>query len=83
MRIEMGIQAGSTDMASYVAQGYQGSRYGFGYPACPELAAHAPVFRLLHPERIGVSLTESYEMVPEMTTSAIVAYHPQAKYFAV
>jgi len=83
MRIEMGIQAGKTDMTAYVAQGYQGSRYGFGYPACPDLAAHAPVFQLLHPERIGVSLTESYEMVPEMTTSAIVAYHPQAKYFAV
>ena len=83
MRIEMGIQAGSTDMQAYVAQGYQGSRYGFGYPACPDLAAHVPVFQLLHPERIGVSLTESYEMVPEMTTSAIIAYHPQAKYFAV
>ncbi|MBW6508249.1 MAG: dihydropteroate synthase [Desulfuromonadales bacterium] len=83
MRIEMGIQAGHTDMAAYVAQGYQGSRYGFGYPACPELAAHGPVFQLLHPERIGVSLTESFEMVPEMTTSAIIAYHPQAKYFAV
>ncbi len=83
MRIEMGIQAGNTDMTAYVAQGYQGSRYGFGYPACPDLGAHQSVFQLLHPERIGVSLTESYEMVPEMTTSAIVAYHPQAKYFAV
>jgi len=83
MRIEMGIQAGQTNMTAYVAQGYQGSRYGFGYPACPDLAAHGPVFQLLHPERIGVSLTESYEMVPEMTTSAIIAYHPQAKYFAV
>ncbi|MFO7813041.1 MAG: vitamin B12 dependent-methionine synthase activation domain-containing protein [Pelovirga sp.] len=83
MRIEMGIQAGKTDMPAYVAQGYQGSRYGFGYPACPDLAAHGPVFQLLHPERIGVSLTESFEMVPEMTTSAIIAYHPQAKYFAV
>ncbi len=83
MRIEMGIQAGNTDIQAYVAQGYQGSRYGFGYPACPDLAAHAPVFQLLHPERIGVSLTESFEMVPEMTTSAIVSYHPQAKYFAV
>ncbi len=83
MRIEMGIQQGQTDMESYVAQGYQGSRYGFGYPSCPDMGAHQPLFELLRPELIGVSLTESFEMVPEMSTSAIVAYHPQAKYFAV
>lgn len=83
MRIEMGIQQVAGDMDAYVAQGYQGSRYGFGYPACPDLEAHIPIFELLRPEEIQVSLTESYEMVPEMTTSAIVAHHPQAKYFAV
>ncbi|MFO7578294.1 MAG: dihydropteroate synthase [Pelovirga sp.] len=83
MRVEMGIQLGQTDINAYVAQGYQGSRYGFGYPSCPDLGAHEALFALLRPELIGVSLTESYEMVPEMTTSAIVAYHPQAKYFAV
>ncbi len=83
MRLEMGIQQDDGTMAAYVAQGYQGSRYGFGYPACPDLEAHVPVFELLQPEEIGVSLTESCEMVPEMTTSAIVAHHPQAKYFAV
>lgn len=83
MRIEMGIQRGQTDIHAYVAQGYQGSRYGFGYPSCPDLGAHQGLFQLLRPELIGVSLTESFEMVPEMTTSAIVAYHPQAKYFAV
>ena len=83
MRIELGIQQQKGDMKAYVAQGYQGSRYGFGYPSCPDLAAHEPVFALLQPDRIGVELTESYEMVPEMTTSAIVVHHPQAKYFAV
>ncbi len=83
MRVEMGIQQGASDMAAYVAQGYQGSRFGFGYPSCPDLGAHLPLFELLRPEEIGVSLTESFEMVPEMTTSAIVAHHPQAKYFAV
>jgi len=83
MRIEMGIQHDGGDMEAYVAQGYQGSRYGFGYPACPDLEAHLPIFELLRPEEIQVSLTESYEMVPEMTTSAIIAHHPQAKYFAV
>lgn len=83
MRIEMGIQQQAGDPSAYVAQGYQGSRYGFGYPSCPDLGAHRPLFELLQPEEIGVSLTESFEMVPEMTTSAIIAHHPQAKYFAV
>ncbi len=83
MRVEMGIQEGQVDMQAYVAQGYQGSRFGFGYPSCPDLGAHLPVFELLKPEEIGVTLTESFEMVPEMTTSAIVSHHPQAKYFAV
>lgn len=64
-------------------QKYQGSRYGFGYPACPDLEAHKAVFELLAPERIGVSLTETMEMVPEQTTSAIVVHHRQAKYFGV
>ncbi|NOY12795.1 MAG: dihydropteroate synthase [Deltaproteobacteria bacterium] len=83
MRIEMGIQQQTTDLSAYVAQGYQGSRYGFGYPACPDLEAHRPLFELLKAEEIGVSLTESCEMVPEMSTSAIIVHHPQAKYFAV
>lgn len=83
MRIEMGIQQDRGTIDAYVAQGYQGSRYGFGYPACPDLGMHRPLFELLRPEDMGVGLTESDEMVPEMTTSAIVAHHPQAKYFAV
>ncbi|SEA14846.1 methionine synthase (B12-dependent) [Desulfuromusa kysingii] len=83
MRVEMGIQQERGSMEAYVAQGYQGSRYGFGYPACPDMSAHQPLFELLKPEEMGVSLTESFEMVPEMSTSAIVAHHPQAKYFAI
>ncbi len=84
MRDELGI-GGKRPMgiAGYVVQEYQGSRYGFGYPACPDLEAHRPVFELLRPEGIGVTLTENMEMVPEQSTSAIVAHHPQAKYFAV
>lgn len=84
MRRELGI-AGSEPkhLAGFVTQDYQGSRYGFGYPACPDLDAHIPVFKLLKPEEIGVTLTESMEMVPEESTSAILAHHPQAKYFAV
>ncbi len=84
MRRELGIAAEQpADMTGYVTQGYQGSRYGFGYPACPDLDAHTLLFRLLEPEKIGVTLTETMEMVPEVSTSAIIAHHPQAKYFAV
>lgn len=84
MRRELGIAAESPDdMTGYVTQGYQGSRYGFGYPACPDLDAHKLLFKLLDPEVIGVTLTETMEMVPEQSTSAIIAHHPQAKYFAV
>ena len=70
-------------VAGMITQHYQGSRYGFGYPACPDLEAQRPLFALLRPEAIGISLTENMLMVPEQSTSAIVAHHPQAKYFAV
>jgi 5-methyltetrahydrofolate--homocysteine methyltransferase len=84
MRRELGI-AGSepSEQSGYVTQTYQGGRFGFGYPACPDLDAHKPIFDMLRPERIGVTLTENMQMVPEQTTSAIIAHHPQAKYFAV
>jgi 5-methyltetrahydrofolate--homocysteine methyltransferase len=84
MRREMGI-AGQVpgEQLGYVIQDYQGSRYGFGYPACPDLGAHRLIFDLLDPAAIGVSLTENMQMVPEQTTSALIAHHPQAKYFAV
>lgn len=84
MRSEMGFEGDRPEnLAGYAVQEYRGSRYGFGYPACPDLDAHGPVFELLNCQAIGVSLTENMEMVPEMSTSAIVAHHPQAKYFAV
>lgn len=84
MREEVGIGTRRPEsVTGYAVQEYQGSRYGFGYPACPDLEAHRPLFAMLKPEEIGVTLTENMEMVPEQTTSAIVAHHPQAKYFAV
>ncbi|MBT3297159.1 MAG: dihydropteroate synthase [Verrucomicrobia bacterium] len=84
MRNELGIGQETPDsMTGYAVQEYQGSRYGFGYPACPDLDAHEHIFKLLKPESIGVTLTENMEMVPEQSTSALVAHHPQAKYFAV
>ena len=62
---------------------YQGKRYSFGYPACPELSDQAQLFRLLDGRKIGVDLTEGFMMDPEASVSAIVIHHPQARYFAV
>ncbi len=84
MRREMGIEKARAESShDYVVQKYQGSRYGFGYPACPDLGAHEALFKILEPEKVGITLTENMMMVPELSTSAIVAHHPQAKYFAV
>ena len=83
MRAEIGI--GDEDKPTpkeLFAQGYRGSRYSFGYPACPEMDKQEVLFKLLEPERIGCSLTESWEIVPEQSTSAIIVHHPQAKYFS-
>ena len=65
-------------------QKYRGSRYSFGYPACPNLEDQAKIFALLDPEKnIGVRLTEGYHLEPEQSTNAIIVHHPQAKYFMV
>jgi 5-methyltetrahydrofolate--homocysteine methyltransferase len=71
------------DMEAMLAQGYRGSRYSFGYPACPNLADQRQLLRLLSADAIGVSLTEEDQLDPEQSTSAIVVTHPQAKYFSV
>jgi 5-methyltetrahydrofolate--homocysteine methyltransferase len=60
---------------------YRGLRVSFGYPACPELADQATLWRLLEPERIGIRLTEGFMMDPEASVSALVFHHPAAKYF--
>ncbi|RMH11500.1 MAG: methionine synthase [Planctomycetota bacterium] len=62
-------------------QKYRGSRYSFGYPACPEMADQEKLFRLIDPGRIGCQLTENWQIDPEQSTSAIIVHHPQAKYF--
>jgi 5-methyltetrahydrofolate--homocysteine methyltransferase len=62
---------------------YIGQRFSFGYPACPSLDDQAPLFQLLQPEDIEVSLTESFMMEPEASVSAIVFAHPEARYFNV
>jgi len=72
-----------SDINDFVVQKYRGSRYSFGYPACPDLAENRKIFEILKPERIGVTLTDADQMVPEQTTSAFIIHHPQAKYFNV
>ena len=81
-REELGINAlDSKDLKEIFDQGYQGSRYSFGYPACPDLEQQLQICELLDPERIGVSLSEEFQLHPEQSTSSIVLHHPEAKYF--
>jgi 5-methyltetrahydrofolate--homocysteine methyltransferase len=61
----------------------RGKRYSWGYPAIPELDQHTQVWQLLPAESIGVTLTESFQLVPEQSTAAIVVHHPQATYFSI
>jgi 5-methyltetrahydrofolate--homocysteine methyltransferase len=84
MREELGIAAeDSPDLTRIFRQGYRGSRYSFGYPACPNLEDQAKLFTLLEPERIGVELSEEFQLDPEQSTSAIIVHHPEAKYFNI
>jgi 5-methyltetrahydrofolate--homocysteine methyltransferase len=85
MREELGLsQDDAPRIGDLFHQKYRGSRYSFGYPACPNLEDQAKIFALLKPEEnIGVRLTTGYHMEPEQSTSAIVVHHPQAKYFVV
>ncbi|MCX7930482.1 MAG: methionine synthase, partial [Chlorobi bacterium] len=84
IRAELGIaQRDAPTLKELFVQGYQGSRYSFGYPACPNLEDQALIMELLCPERIGISLTEEYELVPEQSTSALICHHPEARYFNV
>jgi 5-methyltetrahydrofolate--homocysteine methyltransferase len=64
-------------------QGYQGSRYSFGYPATPDLGQRRTLADLLDSERIGVTLSAEFQLNPEFSTDAIIVHHPQAKYFNV
>ncbi len=85
MREELGISAeDSPHIRDLFHQKYRGSRYSFGYPACPHLEDQTKLFALLKPEEnIGVRLTSAFLLEPEQSTSAIVAHHPGAKYFVV
>lgn len=84
IREELGIAAtDAKDLSKLFHQEYQGSRYSFGYPACPRLEDQEKLFALLEPGRIDVSLTEEFQLEPEQSTSAIIVHHPEAKYFSI
>jgi 5-methyltetrahydrofolate--homocysteine methyltransferase len=69
-------------MARLISQGYQGSRYSFGYPACPNIADQSKLLYLLRAERMGLTMDESLQLFPEQSTTALVTYHPEARYFS-
>jgi 5-methyltetrahydrofolate--homocysteine methyltransferase len=82
MRAELGIgNDDSPKIRELFTQHYRGSRYSFGYPACPDMADQEKLFRLLDPARIGCVLTDNWQIDPEQSTSAIIVHHPEAKYF--
>src|SRR6185437_7920178 len=84
IRGEMGFAAEEArDVDAMLNQGYRGSRYSFGYPACPNLADQRKLLALLRADEIGIVLSEEDQLDPEQSTSAIVVTHPQAKYFSV
>jgi 5-methyltetrahydrofolate--homocysteine methyltransferase len=82
MREELEVKSeDSSDLQGILDQGYRGSRYSFGYPACPDLEQQVQLCELLDPGRIGVELSEEFQLHPEQSTSAIIVHHPEAKYF--
>jgi 5-methyltetrahydrofolate--homocysteine methyltransferase len=81
VRDELGLGGGGEIDGMIRDQAYRGSRYSFGYPACPDLEDRAKIVALLEPERIGVTLSEEFQLHPEQATDALVVHHPEAKYF--
>ena len=84
IRQELGIHhQDASEIKKLFGQQYRGSRYSFGYPACPSLEEQTKLFEILKPERIGVQLTEEFQLVPEQSTSALIVHHPDARYFNI
>jgi 5-methyltetrahydrofolate--homocysteine methyltransferase len=84
LRAEWGIGADdSPDVRKLFKGHYRGCRYSFGYPACPNLEDQVPLFTLIDPTRVGLTLSEQFQLEPEQSTTAIVMHHPKAKYFNV
>jgi 5-methyltetrahydrofolate--homocysteine methyltransferase len=84
LREEWGISGDdAADVRKLFKKHYRGCRYSFGYPACPALEDQAKLFELLNPERIGLALSEQFQLEPEQSTTAVIVHHPAAKYFNV
>jgi 5-methyltetrahydrofolate--homocysteine methyltransferase len=84
IRAELGFAGeDDRDIDRMLSQGYRGGRYSFGYPACPRLEDQEGLLRLLKADRVGVTLSDEWQLHPEQSTSAIVLHHPRAKYFSV
>ncbi len=84
VRIELNILKNeSADLSEVKLRAYQGARYSFGYPACPELELNKALFELLKPEEFGIHLSETFQIVPEQSTSAMIVYHPEALYYTI
>jgi 5-methyltetrahydrofolate--homocysteine methyltransferase len=84
VRAEFGVGGeDSAELTEILRLGYRGARFSLGYGACPNLEDRAKITELLQPERIGVKLSEEFQLHPEQSTSAIVVLNPQAKYFSV
>lgn len=82
---DSGVAASAEDpdrIEEYFKLGYRGARFAFGYPACPDLEQQTKLVELLDPSRIGVELSDGFQLHPEQSTSALVCHHPEAKYFA-
>jgi 5-methyltetrahydrofolate--homocysteine methyltransferase len=69
------------DLDGLLRTDYRGCRYALGYSACPELEDRAKIVELLRPDRIGVTLSEEFQLEPEQATDAIIVHHPEASYF--
>jgi 5-methyltetrahydrofolate--homocysteine methyltransferase len=83
VRAELGFgDEDAADLSGILKLQHRGARYAWGYPACPDVEDQTKVADLLQWERIGVVLSEEYQLTPEQSTSAIIAHHPEAKYFA-
>ncbi|PIF03105.1 MAG: methionine synthase [Propionibacterium sp.] len=82
IRNDFGFATAETTIDSAIAkQSYRGSRYSFGYPACPNMEDRRKLVDLLKPERIGVELSEELQLHPEQSTDALIVHHPEARYF--
>jgi 5-methyltetrahydrofolate--homocysteine methyltransferase len=84
IRRELGFGSeDSSDIRKILQQGYRGSRYSFGYPACPNMQDQYTLLDLLGADRIGLTMDESEQLEPEQSTTALITYHPRARYFSV